>query len=267
VDINGKSGVFHFHRKVSYYPGDGGVDSPICGGDQLKMVLPTTALHNGENKLVLTAVDDPEDGSGDSWVLYDALRLVAGPDAKTPRSAEVSIEPTIFYVKVGGALSEVAELIVTHSDPVRQGEVALTIAGKNLRADIAPGHDFGEERVELTVPEVSSPTEVEANVRLDGRTVESRLNFTPQRKWTIYLAPHAHLDIGFTDYQAKIAEVHNRNLDRLLDEIEAHPEMRFSLDGAWILQQYLASRNGATRDRLFKPFTRAKSRCPLNWPT
>jgi alpha-mannosidase len=263
VDINGKSGIFHFHRKVSYYPGDGGVDSPIYGGDQLKMALPTTALHAGENKLVLTAVDDPKDGSGDSWLAYDALGLVAGPSAKAPDTAEVSIDPTIFYVKADGALSELVGVTVTHSDPVRRGDVTLTVAGKTLKADIAQGHDFGEESVELAVPEVSSPTEAEVGVRLDGSTVKSQVNFAPQRKWTIYLAPHAHLDIGFTDYQAKIAEIHNRNLDRLLDEIEAHPEMRFNLDGSWIVQQYLASRNEATRDRLFKLVHEGKIAVPV----
>ncbi|HYA44712.1 MAG TPA: glycoside hydrolase family 38 C-terminal domain-containing protein, partial [Acidimicrobiales bacterium] len=194
----------------------------------------------------------PQDGPGDSWLIYDALRLVADPDAKAPNSAEVSIDPTIFYVNRDGALSELAEVTVTHSEPVRQGDVTLTVAGKSLQAAIAPGHDFGEERLEFTIPDLSGPTELEADVHLDGRAFQSRLNFVPQRKWTVYLAPHAHLDIGFTDYQAKIAEIHNRNLDRLLDEIEAHPEMRFNLDGSWIVRQYLASRNREARERLLK---------------
>ena len=263
VAVNGKSGVFYFNRKVSYYPGDGGVDSPIYGGDRLEISLPTSALRAGENKLVLTAVDDPGDGPGDSWLLYDALRLVGDADAKVQRSTEVSLEPTIFYVEADGALSELTRVTITHSDPVRRGEVTLSVAGKTLKADITQGHDFGEERVDLDVPEVSGPAEAEASVRLDGRTVKSRLNFTPQRKWTVYLAPHAHLDIGFTDYQAKIAEIHNRNLDRLLDEIEAHPEMRFNLDGSWIVQQYLASRNQATQERLFKLVQEGKIAVPV----
>jgi len=252
VEINGKSGLFYFHRKVSYYPGDDGVDSPIYGGAQLELALPIAALHAGENKLVLTAVDDPQDGPGGSWLVYDALRLVADPDAKAPRSTEVSIDPTIFYVNRDGTLSELAEVTVTHSEPVQQGDVTLTVAGKDLKAAITQGHDFGEERLEFTVPELTGPTEVEATVHLDGHAYKSRLNFVPQRKWTIYLAPHAHLDIGFTDYQAKIAEIHNRNVDRLLDEIEAHPEMRFNLDGSWIVRQYLASRNKEARERLLK---------------
>lgn len=263
VEINGRSGLFYFDRKVSYYPGDGGVDSPIYGGDQLDIALPTAALREGENRLVLTAVDDPKDGPGDSWLLYDALRLVEDPDARAPRSPEVSIESTIFYVKAAGALSELAEVTVTHSEPFHHGDVTLTVAGENLKAPIAQGHDFGEERLEFAIPELSGPTEVEANVHLDGRAFKSRLNFTPQRKWTIFLAPHAHLDIGFTDYQAKIAEIHNRNVDRLVDEIEAHPEMRFNLDGSWIVRQYLASRNKEVGERLLKLVRDGKIAVPV----
>ncbi len=252
VEINGKSGLFYFHRKVSYYPGDGGIDSPIYGEDRLELSLPTTALKRGENRLSLTALDDPKDGPGDSWIFYDALRLETDPAAKAPRSAEVNIDPTIFYVNRDGPLSELAEVTVTHPSPFRHGDVALTVGGKSLKADLAQGHDFGEERIELAVPEVSGPTEAEASVRLDGHAFKSRLRFVPARKWTIYLAPHAHLDIGYTDYQAKIAEIQNRNVDGLLDEIEAHPDMRFNLDGSWIVQQYLASRNKDTRERLLK---------------
>ncbi len=263
VEINGQTGLFYFHRKVSDYPGDDGFDSPIYGGDELAMVIPTAALQRGQNRLVLTAADDPKDGPGDSSIRYDALRLVHNPEARTSPAPQVEIEPTIFYVKRGGALCELAEATITHDQPARRGEVTLTVAGKSLKAGFAQGHDFGEERIEFAVPEVSGPTPVEADVRLDGHASKSQLSFVPERHWTIFLAPHAHLDIGFTDYQAKIAEIHNRNLDRLLDEIDAHPEMRFNLDGSWIVQQYLSSRNEATQERLLKLVREGKIAVPV----
>jgi hypothetical protein len=252
VEINGKSGLFYFHRKVSCYPGEGGVDSPIYGDAQLEIALPTAALKSGENSLVLTAMDDPKDGPSDSWLLYDALRLVVNPDVKARGSADVRIDPTIFYVNRAGSLSELAEVTITHLEPFHQGDVTLMVAGKSLKATVAPEYAFGEERIEFAVPEMSGPAKAYVAVRLDGRTFKSRITFLPQRKWTVYLAPHTHLDIGFTDYQAKVAEIHNRNVDRLLDEIEAHPEMRFNLDGSWIVWQYLASRSKENQGRLLK---------------
>ncbi len=83
VEINGHKGQFFFDRKMSYYPGDGGVDSPVYGGDQIEISLRASFLRTGENRLILTALDDPKDGPGDSWLNYDALRL-AHDDAGQP---------------------------------------------------------------------------------------------------------------------------------------------------------------------------------------
>ncbi|MBO0885570.1 MAG: hypothetical protein J2P17_35605, partial [Mycobacterium sp.] len=68
------------------------------------------------------------------------------------------------------------------------------------------------------------------------------MTIQPARKWTIHLIPHVHLDIGYTDYQAKVAELHNRNLDRALAALRANPQFAFSVDGSFVLKQYLDSR-------------------------
>ncbi|MGO9274155.1 MAG: polysaccharide lyase family protein [Terriglobia bacterium] len=254
IELNGKSGWFYFHRKVSYYPGDFGADSPIYGGDRAEIDLPTRLFKLGENKLVLTAVDDPQEGPGDSWLAYDALRLIQDPAGKPadqrPDWSPVSVEPTIFYTHQNVGLAELAVVTVTLDRPVRSGEIALSVAGQQLRSSIATGADFGQWRQELAIPELSGPTAADVAIGVNGKTHTSHLTLVPQRKWTAYVAPHAHLDIGFTDYQGKVAEIHNRNIDKLLDEIDAHPEMRFSLDGSWIVREYLASRNPQSRARL-----------------
>lgn len=250
VELNGKSGLFYFQRKVSYYPGDFGVDSPIYGGDQIQVQLPQRLFKVGENKLVLTAVDDPKLGGSDSWLSYDALRLTQDAAGKPAGLWQAEVEPTIFYVQHDGGLAEMATVTVTLDAPVRAGEIALSVAGQKLRSAIATGGDFGQWRQELAIPELSGPTDADITIRVNGKTRTTHLRLVPQRKWTTYVAPHAHLDIGYTDYQAKVAEIHNRNIDKLLDEIEAHSEMRFSLDGSWIVRHYLASRNAQARARL-----------------
>ena len=250
VELNGKSGLFYFQRKVSYYPGDFGVDSPIYGGDRIRAQLPTSLFKTGENKLVLTAVDDPKAGGGDSWLSYDALRLTRDAAGKPADLPQVKVDPTIFYVQHQGGLAELAEVTVTLDKPVRAGEIALSVSAQTLRSAIATEADFGQWRQVLAIPEFSAPADAAITVRVNGKTCTTHLTLVPQRKWTAYVAPHAHLDIGYTDYQAKVAEIHNRNVDKLLDEIDEHPEMRFSLDGSWIVRQYLASRNTAACARL-----------------
>ncbi len=264
VEVNGKSGVFYFHRKVSYSPGDFGVDSPIYGGDQIEIALPASALHAGENKLVLTALDDPQDGPGDSWLNYDALRL-SQDTGERPRPPAVTAEPTVFYVEKDHQLRELTDVTVTLGEKVRQGEILLTARGESFRSDLSSARDFGEQRFEFALPEFSSPTAALFTVRLNGKAFKSRATLEPKRKWTLYAVPHAHLDIGFTDYQAKVAEVHNRNVDKLIEEIGQHPEMRFSLDGSWIVRQYLSTRNAVARDSFLKLVREKKIAVPVEY--
>jgi hypothetical protein len=252
VELNGKTGLFYFERQVSYYPGDFGVDSPIYGGARTELELPKRLFKLGENKLVLTAVDDAKEGEGDSWLAYDALRLIQDPVGKPADRPQVSVDPTIFFTHQGGGLAELATLTVTLDEPVGNGDIALSVAGQQLRSSITTEADFGQWRQELAIPELSKPTDAEVTVRINGKTRTARLTLVPRRKWTAYVVPHAHLDMGFTDYPGKVAEIHNRNIDKLLDEIDLHPEMRFSLDGSWLVREYLASRNPQSCARLLR---------------
>ena len=68
----------------------------------------------------------------------------------------------------------------------------------------------------------------------------------PAKKWTIALIPHEHLDVGFTDYPAKVAELHSQSIDQAMDLIKKTPDFRWTLDGSWVASQYL---NGRTRRR------------------
>ena len=50
----------------------------------------------------------------------------------------------------------------------------------------------------------------------------------------MHLIPHVHLDLGFTDSQGKVLELHCRNIDRALDLFDSDPSFGFSVDGAVI---------------------------------
>ena len=247
VEINGHSGLFYFHRQASYYPGDFGVDSPTYGGDQLEIALPTAALRTGENKLVLTAMDDPRDGPAESIVTYDALRLTQTPGGKAAGEPQVEAEPTLFYVQQAGGPRELTFVTATLEEKVRKGKVTLAVAGEKFAADLSTVPGFGQQRFEFAIPELSGKTAATLTLQVNGKIRKTEVALEPQRKWTVYVVPHIHLDIGFTDYQPKVAEVHNRNLDKLQQVMRDSPEMRFSIDGSWIAQQYLATRNTAAR--------------------
>ncbi|HJQ30780.1 MAG TPA: glycoside hydrolase family 38 C-terminal domain-containing protein, partial [Pyrinomonadaceae bacterium] len=71
------------------------------------------------------------------------------------------------------------------------------------------------------------------------------------RKWTVYLVPHEHLDVGYSDFQTKLAELHSRIIDEALDLNREHPEFRFTLDGYWQARHFLEGRSEDEKRRFY----------------
>ena len=249
VDVNGKKGVFYVHRHVSDYPGDGGVDSPIYGEGQLQIPLAASLFHAGENTLTLTGMDDPASPEGMSYFMYDALRL--SEQAASVASFSATVEPTVFYRSKGGELYEQTDVTVTLPEKIQHGSVELVVGQQHFRSELAGTNDFGEQKFQFDLRALDKPQEAQVLLRANRNTRRFQTVFEPARRWTIDFVPHAHLDIGYTDFQAKVAEVHSRNIDKLLDYLPQHPEMHFSLDGSWIVQNFMGSRTAAAQKKFF----------------
>ncbi len=245
VSINGTKGAFYFPRKLSYYA-TADYGSSIDSGGEVHIVLPDSALRRGENKLLLTALDNPKYGPGDSWFYYDALRLSHSSEAKR-FEPQVTLKPTIYYIRKNGSLEERVLVTANLDRKVRRGTVRLDVSGQHYEASLSSAPDFGEQRFEFSVPELSAPAPSELTLRANGKTVRKKVTFQPERKWTLFVVPHEHLDVGFTDYRGKVYEVHDRNLDTLIKYLPEHPGMRWTIDGNLIAQHYLATRKTSAR--------------------
>jgi alpha-mannosidase len=250
IEVNGHKGRYFFERKISYYAGDDRVDSPIYGGDTPEADLPGKFLRAGQNRMVLTAVENAENAETPGSLIYDALRLTQFPSRKLGPTA--AVKPTVFYRQKGARTYEVIGVTVTASEKLNSAQLELSIGKERLRATLNGENDFGQERLEFEVPELSGQIPASVEIHANGKAYRSSTIIRPERKWTIYFVPHAHLDIGYTDYQAKVAELQSRNIDKLLAFLPKNPEMRFSLDGSWVMQNYFATRNEEARSKFLQ---------------
>jgi hypothetical protein len=216
--------------------------------------LPTPFLKKGTNQLVLTAVDEPagRDDAANPGITYDALEL--DQDAGRKFSAgdlNVQVLPTIFYQLKGEKLSELVDVYIRHNSPGKGGQVALSVGQEKFTAQLSGSSEFGDERARLTLPEFASGTKAEVAVTLGGHRKIFRVELEPAKKWTVFVVAHTHLDVGYSDYQAKVAEAQSRTLDEAIQMIHDHPDFRFSPDSYWCVRQFLAGRNPAQQEKLF----------------
>jgi hypothetical protein len=250
VTVDGRKGRFVLHPKLDDSMGDT-MDAffPAYSRAEVLCDIPGSWLHKGRNEIALQPVLSSDQGVPDAGLNYDAIQLE--PLAQLP-AATAHAEPTIFYQNQGGALEERVDVFVRYAQHLRSSQVMLQIAGHILNGHLDPEEDFGEQRVRFLVPEFSPDTSAQIQINLNGRKQRFTETVQPRKKWTLYLVPHVHLDIGYTDYQAKVAAIHARILDEAMDLADKHPGFRFSTDGEWNLEQFLQSRTPEEGQRILQ---------------
>ncbi len=274
VVLNGKRGTYYLRPHLSYDLGNFPTAFiPQYSYQRLTIDVPIAYLKQGENKLVLTCVDDPATldnsygtvGIGDSGIFYDALKLSQDPGRIfSPSEIQASVTPTVFYRQSGNQLTEVVEAIVGLNRKISQGQVDLDSGGWHKSMSLSSEPDFGQQLFAFDVPEWSGTATARLRIQAGAsRTFDLKLE--SKRKWTVYVVPHTHLDIGYTDYQGKVAEAQPRVLDQAAELIRQHPEFRFSMDASWNMEQLLDTRSKAKQDEILNLIRRDQLVMPAQY--
>jgi len=274
VDINGHRGLYYLRPKLNYAGGDtNSVFIPTYSYGTLLADLPAQFFVKGTNSLVLTAIDEPEERDdsqsaalGNSGLAYDALELVNDPAAKyAAHRLMADVVPTIFYKSHDGRLLELVDVYLHTAERQAPGEVTLALdKGKYLRKFEA-GRDFGDYRVELEVPEFNEPAKGELHVASKGRVSRFPVELTPGKKWNLFVVPNEHLDIGYSDYPTKVAEIQSRALDEAVEMIRKNPDFRYSPDAYWSIEQFLHGRSPEQRQKLLDMVAQNKIFVPAQY--
>lgn len=250
VEINGHRAVFYQHPKANYDGGDRElVVNPIASADTIVAEVNPAYLLKGTNKLVLTAIDDsPErDNFTNGGIFYDAIALEHNPDARfDPSLVHADAAPTVFYVRQGGGLAELVDVTVRSNSPLAGGQVTLKLGSQAFTRKLAP-RDFGEDRAEFAVADFPRNSSAEITATTGGKAERFPLTLSPAKKWLLYVVPHEHLDVGYSDFQSKVSEIQSRAIDEAMEMIKAHPEFRYSPDGNWCAEQFMNGRTPADR--------------------
>jgi alpha-mannosidase len=248
IQINGHKELYYLHPKPIYL-----ADQRFRAADVLTVEIPAGHLHEKENDLALAIVNSVAQSVGavapPETIAYDFISLTSDASAKFDKNTvHAEVVPTIFYRQIEGQLCEEVDAFLRFGQASPAGRAVLSLNGKHFSANIPATSDGGEVRLAFDIPEWrgTAPAHLEIAAGTH-RTFD--LSMAAERKWTVYVVPHTHVDIGYTDYQGKVAEAQANTLVEADEMIEKHPEFRFATDGSWNLQQLLTTRSQAIQDR------------------
>lgn len=257
IDVNGHRGEVRFAPVLDYSAGDWeGTFVPQTSRAERTIAIAPEWLHSGTNLITLTALDSPQQvqsslgdiAPGVSGIVYDALALRQDPMGHFDSgSTALRAKATVFFTGQDHALREVVLACAdVNGGAMPPSSLKFTTKDLTETKQLQFGADeFGDRCVEFQVPEWSGT--LDAQISAGGQNLAIKL--AAQKKWTLLVVPHEHLDIGFTDYRPKVAELQSQSIDGVLDLLPEHPEFRWTMDGSWIAQQYLAARAPEKREQ------------------
>jgi hypothetical protein len=264
VAVNGHEGTFYLDPKLDSRMGDGdAVSFPSYSQASVCFEVPGSFLHTGENEIVFSAVPQTAGKQlPDAGFNYDAIEMNEGKPQD--RAIAVHIVPTVFYKRIANGLQEGLDVTV-RSDGLPIQNVTLIVNGAKLPVTAPADGAWGERRSRVYVATFEPHTRVHVEWERGGRKEATDLMLEPAKRWTVYVVPHVHLDLGYTDYQAKVAAVQARIVDEALDLIDLHPEFRFSMDGMWSFEQFLENRTPADKARALAAMKSGKFFVPVQY--
>jgi len=121
--------------------------------------------------------------------------------------------------------------------------------------DLTLGIGKGAHPLEFFVPEVKKPTTVPFTLAAAGKTIaKSKVDLTPVRRMTIYILPHSHNDIGYTEIQTNVERKQMNNLLTGIDyarrtkDYPAGARFVWNLEGVYAADLFLHRMNDRQRE-------------------
>ncbi len=202
VSVNNRN----FRQKLPPGAGDASISGRPERGAAHRFALnfPSSMLRAGQNEIRIRTL------SG-SWMLYDSvgLEIPAGTELATAiPTAMVDVSPRSALQNRNGRLEQPIVSVIRHQgDPLPMRLLAnqTVLAQGTLKP--------GENRYESSVAAVDRETQLALVLEIGGKPFAvQEIPLKPVRRLTVYILPHSHTDIGYTEIQTEIEDKQVSNL-------------------------------------------------------
>ena len=197
---------------------------------------------------------------GLSEVRFAKVRTVPEEEVPFPSDFACEARPHYRYRKDGKAGRE---LNVKFNAGKLYGAATAEIAVAGGQSETVPLEAMpnGASEVRLLLPEgvaVEREEQVFITLRRGAKSVSRQVIVPPKRQWTVYLYPHSHVDIGYTNTHENVELIHKRNL---VAGIELGKKTADWPDGSrsvwnpevtWPVERYLKTATPAERESVYE---------------
>ncbi len=200
------------------------------------LTVPRSMLTPGK-PLRLKVVGE-EAGSND-WFMVFPYKLQS--------SVKANGEPAL--VRSEGALRQPVRVEISHIAPPAEARVSAEGGGR-LTARLETGYNA----VYFPLPAVAEPKQIEVSVEIAGQAAVRRsVDLRPVTRRTIWLLPHSHVDIGYSDLQVVVEKNHWKYFEQAVElarrSASAPPGARFkwNVEVLWAVETYLRQASPAQK--------------------
>ncbi len=177
---------------------------------EFEFKFPTALLVSGTNQIDITTI------SG-SWFLYNSIALVTPGDIGLmqveARTSVVSVMALPFLSEKDGKVFQTIQLSLKHTGDSTVATVRISAVDSFLTQIKA-----GFTDTEIPIPAVVNDSLVHVGIwKGDAMIADTNVAVKPVRKIVVYVLPHSHTDIGYTEIQTAVEQ---KQVDNLLKGIE-----------------------------------------------
>lgn len=167
-------------------------------------------------------------------------------------------KPYFKYLKNGAPGREI-ELVFKENK--HSGKAQINLVSRKSKRTVNLILEKGIDTYSLLLDEgisVDQDDKVDISISIDGNTISKMVTIPKKRQWTVYLYPHSHIDIGYTNTQENCEIIHSRNLVEgiKLGEKTAHyPEgskYLWNSEGLWPFERSLGKASPEEKEKLIE---------------
>lgn len=176
----------------------------------------------------------------------------------SPVFSDIQLEPTVAYLKYQGQSRRMVRLLFKNGKNYLGGKITVSFNGLQENLEI-PISKTGISLFDIPLPgaPVQKTTQATIAVLTGKRTYTAHCLLEPAKEWSIYILPHSHVDIGYTNTQSKVLQLHLENIDQSIalaaktQNYPAEARFKWTTEAIWVVDHYLAQATQEKKDRFW----------------